>query len=871
MMNAVELLTEFRERGSEQAFGELVRRFSNLVFSVANRRLNNIALAEEASQSVFLRLAKSAPNISSEPELIGWLHRTSIHVAVDLWRAETRRRAREDKAAAMQSIETNENPSALAVVIDEALDELSEPDRRTLLLRFFDGRKMRELGESLGITEDAAKMRVSRSLERLRERLALRGIQTTSILLATFLTEEAVTAIPGAITQSILRTVAPLAAGTSWLVRLTPFLQWKFAALLAGLGLAVLVGSQQTHNSSNASATRNSSPNATSVSASQTPTTAEPIFDEATIAANPLKLLEHVARARSRITSGNIQYEKAVELAENDIHGAAETNSVTGQVIFDGARRRIEQIGFEYSYVGLGEEGERSAKLIKDQKLNHAQAVRAGLITQFESRHVAAFDGSVILDYWENNGRPVQTAIRDPNEGGGVGDFDPRCLGMRAFTSTTIENGLSLNSTNATLVGQEIVEGMHAWRLHVNYYNTYRDYWVSIAQPDRLLKVVDNGDVITSRYASDRPRDPLPTDVVSVDRRHQTISRFHRTASEYNIPVDPAIFTLAGLGMPTGTSVIDYRAHRSLGYWTGQGLSEQLPSNEADTEQSNTYPPTLAEQLALLDTEPETPRGLEAALWILFNTPDGPDLERAGKTLLEHHLQSTNLLSLASRLERMRPRCAKSLLTEMLAKNPDPEIRGTACFSLAQTFMDEAKFGADPKATAEAKNYFQRFLREFSSAGKSAFDKKHKSTKAIEEIDHGFVGHEAPNFTAVTTSGETLNTAETGGRPTFILFRSSRFNHDADEYRKVYDKVAERSVTFVTVFEDSASKSANLEDAVEARAKGWLMIRDGRSISDAFYVHSWPSTVLIDKRGVIRQRDLRGEALEKAIVAVASE
>jgi peroxiredoxin len=184
--------------------------------------------------------------------------------------------------------------------------------------------------------------------------------------------------------------------------------------------------------------------------------------------------------------------------------------------------------------------------------------------------------------------------------------------------------------------------------------------------------------------------------------------------------------------------------------------------------------------------------------------------------------------------------------------------------------MEEAEYGANPKATAEAKNYFNRFIREFSTAGKTAFDKKHKSAAAIEKIDRGFIGHDAPTFTATTTSGEVLNTAETRGRAMLILFRSSSSKYEAEEYRKVYDKVAGRDVTFVSVFTGRASKTNKIEDGVEASVPGWLVIRDGRAIFDAFYGDSWPSTVLIDKRGKIAARALRGEDLEKAIIATTT-
>jgi peroxiredoxin len=187
--------------------------------------------------------------------------------------------------------------------------------------------------------------------------------------------------------------------------------------------------------------------------------------------------------------------------------------------------------------------------------------------------------------------------------------------------------------------------------------------------------------------------------------------------------------------------------------------------------------------------------------------------------------------------------------------------------------MDEAEFGVNAKATAEARGYYQRIVREFSAAGKNAIDRTWKAKKAIEEIDRGFIGHEAPVFTAMTTNGESLNNAVLRDRATLLLFRSSnsKYEYEAQEYRRVYEKVADRDVTFVTVFCDAESKAGNVEETVEARAQGWLMVRDGRAISDAFYVRSWPSTVLIDKRGMIRQRNLRGEELEKAIVAAATE
>src|SRR5258708_4246919 len=138
-MNGTDLLAEFRKTRSEGAFGELVRRYTNLVFSVAKRRLSNVSLAQEVTQIVFIRLAKAAPNIRGDAELVAWLHRTTVHASIDLWRSESRRQSREEKAVAMQPDDTENTAwNEIVPVLDEALNELNETERQAILLRFFD-------------------------------------------------------------------------------------------------------------------------------------------------------------------------------------------------------------------------------------------------------------------------------------------------------------------------------------------------------------------------------------------------------------------------------------------------------------------------------------------------------------------------------------------------------------------------------------------------------------------------------------------------------------------------------------------------------------------------------------------------------------
>ncbi len=197
-MNGAKLLESYRSTGSETAFAELLQRYTNLVYSVAKRRVSDQSIAEEVTQTVFIRLAKSPPKLTHDGELASWLHRTAVHVAIDVWRSETRRRTREEQSVAMQSLTTEEAKvwEDITPHLDEALSKLSEEDRQALLLRFFERKPMRDIGSILGVSEDAAKMRVSRALNRLRGQLVPHGIACSVAALGLIVTARSVEAAP---------------------------------------------------------------------------------------------------------------------------------------------------------------------------------------------------------------------------------------------------------------------------------------------------------------------------------------------------------------------------------------------------------------------------------------------------------------------------------------------------------------------------------------------------------------------------------------------------------------------------------------------------------------------------------------------------
>jgi DNA-directed RNA polymerase specialized sigma24 family protein len=131
------LLREYVRNHSEAAFEQLVRRYINLVFSVALRRVQGQApLAQDVAQVVFTDLARKSASLPADVMLGGWLHRHTCFVASKTLRGESRRRVRERQAAEMNALQ---NPSGINLaeigpVIDEAIDQLGEEDRAAIVL-----------------------------------------------------------------------------------------------------------------------------------------------------------------------------------------------------------------------------------------------------------------------------------------------------------------------------------------------------------------------------------------------------------------------------------------------------------------------------------------------------------------------------------------------------------------------------------------------------------------------------------------------------------------------------------------------------------------------------------------------------------------
>lgn len=199
-----ELIQQFARDRSEKVFATLVSRHVDLVYSAALRQVRSPQLAEDVAQTVFIDLARNADKLAPDTILTGWLYRVTRRAAIDVVRSESRRQLREQIAMELAAMNSPDpHWKEIEPLLDEAMDTLDEADRTSILLRYFENKTLREVGQTLGTSDDAVQKRVSRAVEKLRDHFSKKGIAIGSGGIAALLSANAVQSAPIALSATI--------------------------------------------------------------------------------------------------------------------------------------------------------------------------------------------------------------------------------------------------------------------------------------------------------------------------------------------------------------------------------------------------------------------------------------------------------------------------------------------------------------------------------------------------------------------------------------------------------------------------------------------------------------------------------------------
>jgi RNA polymerase sigma factor (sigma-70 family) len=255
----IDPLREYVRTRSSEVFKSLVETHVDAVYSQCLRQLRDPAAAEDVTQQVFITLAQKAAKIPPQSVLNGWLFTATRYCCANFKRAAARRRSAERKAANMrnEAIEptlVNDFRSQAEPILDDAIAQLGQSDRDAVLLRFFQGQSIREVGNTLGVSEDAAKQRVSRAVEKLRIYFARQGLTASQATVVAFLGETIKQAAPGvahaAFQAAVGKSAAALTGHAAGLLSRATLTWAKIAAGLAAAGAITAAVAVASYSSS---------------------------------------------------------------------------------------------------------------------------------------------------------------------------------------------------------------------------------------------------------------------------------------------------------------------------------------------------------------------------------------------------------------------------------------------------------------------------------------------------------------------------------------------------------------------------------------------------------------------------------------------
>jgi RNA polymerase sigma factor (sigma-70 family) len=239
-----DLLRAFAKRRDAGAFEQIVRRHGPMVLGVCRRVLRDAADADDAFQATFLVLIRKAGSLRAPDRLAGWLHQVAHRVAR---KARVLRLNRARRQGELFDVPAGGSPAEilwreLRPIFDAELDRLPDRLRLPAVLCLLEGHSKADAARVLGWPVGTLSCRLQRARERLRARLAARGLTLSAGALAVALFEGAGSAaVPDRLIASTIQSLTTAASGAAARALADGVTQAMFFAKVKTVAAAVLV------------------------------------------------------------------------------------------------------------------------------------------------------------------------------------------------------------------------------------------------------------------------------------------------------------------------------------------------------------------------------------------------------------------------------------------------------------------------------------------------------------------------------------------------------------------------------------------------------------------------------------------------------
>ena len=285
-----------------------------MVLRVCRAILRHEHEAEDAFQATFLVLVRKTDSLWVRDSLGPWLHRVAYRIAVRARIVSGRRKAAERHAAETAADRSGvEEPSTPGPALYEEIDRMPDRYRIPIVLCDLEGRTYEQAARRAGCPVGTLKSRLARGRQRLRERLARRGLIPAGVLGMVRFSDAASATVPSALAERTAQAAIHFATGASWTVGAVPMSARMMAqGLLRGMIMTRLrwVGTILTAATLATGAgvlTFRASGSQDEVSSSKQPS--QPV-DGAGSAAGPVRSFAELLSAQSRL--GRKAYEQAL-------------------------------------------------------------------------------------------------------------------------------------------------------------------------------------------------------------------------------------------------------------------------------------------------------------------------------------------------------------------------------------------------------------------------------------------------------------------------------------------------------------------------------------------------------------------------------